>query len=69
MGQQLQEAWPYSPAHRLLLFDHDSKFGIDVIWAVKDWEAKPSALPFAVRGRAASPSAGSGVADETCWTT
>ena len=36
LGQQLREAWPYSPAHRLLLFDHDSKFGIDVIWAVKD---------------------------------
>ena len=36
IGQQLREAWPYSPAHRFLLFDHDSKFGIDVISAVKD---------------------------------
>jgi putative transposase len=34
--QQLREAWPYVPAHRFLLFDHDAKFGTAVISAVKD---------------------------------
>jgi putative transposase len=28
--QQLREAWPYVPAQRFLLFDHDSKFAGDV---------------------------------------
>ena len=30
--QQLQEAWPYAPAHGFLLFDHDSK--ISSRWGV-----------------------------------
>jgi putative transposase len=34
--QQMREAWPYVPAHRFLLFDHDSKFGTDVVSAARD---------------------------------
>ena len=29
--QQMREAWPYMPAHRFLLFDHDAKFCNDVV--------------------------------------
>src|SRR5262249_4956250 len=29
--QQMREAWPYTPAHRFLLFDRDAKFGNDVV--------------------------------------
>ena len=33
--QQMREAWPYAPAKRFLLFDHDAKFGTDVVSAVR----------------------------------
>ena len=39
--QQIREAWPYAPTHRFLLFDHDSKFGKDVISAAKDMGSRP----------------------------
>ena len=29
--QQMREAWPYSPAHRFLIFDRDAKFGSSVL--------------------------------------
>jgi putative transposase len=29
--QQMREAWPYTVAHRFLLFDRDSKFGDEVV--------------------------------------
>lgn len=35
IGQQIREVWPYAPAHRFLLFDHDAKFGKDVGLAVR----------------------------------
>ena len=38
--QQIREAWPYAPTHRFLLFDHDSKFGKDVISAAKDMRSR-----------------------------
>jgi putative transposase len=44
--QQLREAWPYVPAHRFLLFDHDSKFGTDVISAVRDLGSQPTRTAF-----------------------
>src|SRR6202047_1738696 len=34
--QQMREAWPYTHAHRFLLFDRDSKFGTEVIAAARD---------------------------------
>src|SRR5207245_7254958 len=34
--QQMREAWPYTTAHRFLLFDHDSKFGRDVVPAAAE---------------------------------
>ena len=34
--QQLREAWAYQQPHRFLLFDRDSKFGADVVSAVRD---------------------------------
>jgi putative transposase len=39
--QQIREAWPYAPTHRFLMFDHDSKFGKDVISAAKDMGSRP----------------------------
>jgi putative transposase len=39
--QQMREALPYAPTHRFLLFDHDSKFGKDVISAAKDMGRRP----------------------------
>ena len=44
--QQLREAWPYVPAHRFLLFDRDSKFGTDVISAVRDLGSQPTRTAF-----------------------
>jgi hypothetical protein len=61
--QQMREAWPYAPAQRFLLFDHDSRSP-----ARKAWEPSRCALPFVVHGRTVLPNAGSGVADEICWT-
>ena len=39
--QQLREAWAYQQAHPFLLFDRDSKFGADVVSAVKDIGSQP----------------------------
>jgi putative transposase len=39
--QQMREAWAYAPAHRFLLFDHDSKFGKDVVSAAKGMGSRP----------------------------
>jgi putative transposase len=39
--QQMREAWPYAPAHRFLLFDHDAKFGKDVGSAVRTMGSQP----------------------------
>jgi len=39
--QQMREAWPYARAQRFLLFDRDSKFGNDVITAVKNLGTEP----------------------------
>jgi len=44
--QQLREAWPYAPAHEFLLFDHDSKFGRDVVSAVKEMGSRPTRTAF-----------------------
>ena len=44
--QQMREAWPYAPAHRFLLFDHDSKFGTDVISAARDLGSQPTRTAF-----------------------
>ena len=44
--QQLREAWPYAPAHGFLLFDHDSKFGCDVVSAVKEMGSRPTRTAF-----------------------
>jgi transposase InsO family protein len=44
--QQLREAWPYAPAHGFLWFDHDSKFGRDVVSAVKEMGSRPTRTAF-----------------------
>jgi putative transposase len=46
IAQQLREAWPYVPAHRFLVFDRDSKFGTDVITAVRDLGSQPTRTAF-----------------------
>jgi hypothetical protein len=66
--QQMREIWPYAPAHNFLLFDHDSKFGKDVVSAAKEWEVGHYGQPFAVPGRTELRSGGSAVVGETCWT-
>ena len=44
--QQMREAWPYATAHRFLLFDHDSKFGRDVVAAAKEMGCQPKRTSF-----------------------
>lgn len=44
--QQLREAWPYVPAHKFLLFDHDSKFGADVVSTTKHLGSQPIRTAF-----------------------
>jgi len=44
--QQMREAWPYAPAQRFLLFDHDSKFGNDVVSCAKGLGTEPVRTAF-----------------------
>jgi transposase InsO family protein len=44
--QQMREAWPYTPAHKFLLFDRDSKFGSDVVSAAKALGSQPMRTAF-----------------------
>jgi putative transposase len=44
--QQMREAWPYAPAHRFLIFDHDAKFGKDVIGFANDIGSQPVRTAF-----------------------
>jgi transposase InsO family protein len=44
--QQMREAWPYAAAHRFLLFDHDSKFGSEVVSCAKDMGSEPVCTAF-----------------------
>jgi putative transposase len=44
--QQMREAWPYAPAHRFLLFDHDSKFDNNVVSCAKDMGIEPVRTAF-----------------------
>ena len=44
--QQMREAWPYAPAQKFLLFDHDAKFGNDVVGAAKALGSEPVRTAF-----------------------
>jgi len=44
--QQMREAWPYTAAHRFLLFDHDSKFGNDVVSFAREMGSQPVRTAF-----------------------
>jgi len=44
--QQLREAWAYKPPHRFLLFDRDTKFGTEVVSAVRDMGSQPTRTAF-----------------------
>src|SRR6202022_19253 len=44
--QQLREAWAYKQPNRFLLFDRDSKFGADVVSAVRDIGSQPTRTAF-----------------------
>jgi len=46
VAQQLREAWAYREPHRFLLFDRDSKFGVDVISVVRDMGSQPTRTAF-----------------------
>ena len=39
--RQMREAWPYASTPRFLLFDRDSKFGHDVLSAVREMGSEP----------------------------
>jgi hypothetical protein len=39
--QQMREAWPYMSAPKFLLFDHDAKFGREVVSAVRELGSEP----------------------------
>ena len=44
--QQMREAWPYAPAQRFLLFDHDSKYANDVVSCAKGLGTEPVRTAF-----------------------
>ena len=44
--QQLREAWPYTPAHRFLLLDRDTKFGDDVVTSAQEMGSEPVRTAF-----------------------
>jgi putative transposase len=44
--QQMREAWPYTAAHRFLLFDRDSKFGNDVVLFTREIGSLPVRTAF-----------------------
>jgi putative transposase len=46
VAQQLREAWAFRQPHRFLLFDRDSKFGADVVSAVRDIGSQPTRIAF-----------------------
>jgi transposase InsO family protein len=46
VAQQLRDAWAYQQPHRFLLFDRDSKFGADVVSAVRDIGSQPTRIAF-----------------------
>jgi transposase InsO family protein len=46
IAQQMREAWPYAAVHKFLLFDHDSKFGSDVVSAAREMGTQPVRTAF-----------------------
>jgi hypothetical protein len=44
--QQLREAWSYKQPNRFLLFDRDTKFGAEVVSAVRDMGSEPTRTSF-----------------------
>jgi hypothetical protein len=44
--QQLREAWGYQEPHRFLLFDRDTKFGAEVVSAVRNMGSQPTPTAF-----------------------
>ena len=44
--QQMREAWPYTSAHRFLLFDRDAKFGNDVLSFSREMGCTPVRTAF-----------------------
>jgi putative transposase len=44
--QQLRETWAYEEPHRFLLFDRDTKFGAQVVSAVRDMGSQPTRTAF-----------------------
>jgi putative transposase len=44
--QQLRETWAYKEPHRFLLLDRDTKFGGDVVSAVRDMGSQPTRTAF-----------------------
>jgi putative transposase len=46
VAQPLREAWAYKQPRRFLLFDRDSKFGVDVISVVRNMGSHPTRTAF-----------------------
>jgi putative transposase len=67
--QQLREAWAHKQPHRFLLFDRDTRFGADVVSAVRDMGSELTRTAFRSPWQNGVASVGWEVADATCWTT
>jgi hypothetical protein len=67
--QQLREAFPLPCPSRYVLFDHDAKFGNEVLTFLKSSDLKPMRRAFAVLGRTASPNDGWAARAANCWIT
>ena len=67
--QQLREAFPYQSAPRLLIFDRDAKYGLEVPIAVGLWRSDPCGPRSEALGRTESPNDGWRAVGVTCWTT
>src|ERR1700721_2580433 len=65
--QQLPETFPFETSVKYLIFDHDRKFGFEVIAAVKATRIIPKRTSFRSPGRMASRSVGWEAGDATSW--
>ena len=65
--QQLRQAFPYEPATKFLILDHDAKYGTEVPGAIRSMNITTVRRRSAVLGRTASPSGGSATAAANCW--
>ena len=64
--QQLREAFPLPCPYRYVLFDHDAKFGSDVLNFLKSSDLKPLRTSIGALGRMEQRNVGSAACVENC---